>query len=104
MTRDVGIAVVGLGYWGPNLARHFDELAEPRWLCDTSEEQRTRFAARYPQVRVTSDFDDLLADPELDAIAIATPVPTHHPLAKRALEAGKHVFVEKPMALNAGEA
>ena len=99
----VSVGLAGLGYWGPNLARNLDELGELRWLCDTSDEQCARFAVRYPHARLTSDFDDLLADPELDAVAIATPVPTHHPLAKRALEAGKHVFVEKPPALRGEE-
>jgi predicted dehydrogenase len=99
----VRVGLAGLGYWGPNLARNFDELADLRWLCDTSEEQRARFAGRYPQVQLTSDFDELLADPELDAVAISTPVPTHYPLAKRTLEAGKHVFVEKPPAMRGEE-
>ena len=63
----------------------------------------TRFAARYPHARMTADLDDLLADPELDAVVIATPVPTHYPLAKRALEAGKHVMVEKPPAMHGDE-
>jgi predicted dehydrogenase len=98
------IGVVGLGYWGPNLARNFDELAELRWLCDVSPELRERYGARYPQARVTASFDELLADRELDAVAIATPVVTHHELAHRALEAGKHVFVEKPPALAAADA
>src|SRR5207302_8627241 len=91
------------GHWGPNLARNFDDLAELAWLCDLSEERREVFGARYPQARVTADFDELLADPELDAVVIATPVPTHYPLAKQALEAGKHVFVEKPPAMRAAE-
>jgi predicted dehydrogenase len=93
------VAVAGLGYWGPNLARNFDDLAELAWLCDLSEEQRTRFAARYPQARVTGDFDDVLADETVDAVVVATPVPTHAELSKRALEAGKHVLVEKPPAM-----
>ncbi len=97
------VAVVGLGYWGPNLARNFDDLADLTWLCDSSEEVRDRFAGRYPQARVTGDLDELLADPELDAVVIATPVPTHYPLAKRALAAGKHVLVEKPPAMRAEE-
>ena len=97
------IAVVGLGYWGPNLARNFDDLASLTWLCDSSEEVRERFAGRYPQARVTGDLDELLADPELEAVVIATPVPTHYPLAKRALAAGKHVLVEKPPAMRAEE-
>ena len=101
MTR-VGLA--GLGYWGPNLARNFDELAELAWLCDISDGQRERFTARYPNARVTADFDDLLADDAVDAVVVATPVPTHFELARRALEAGKHVLVEKPPALTGAEA
>ena len=100
MTK-VGLA--GLGYWGPNLARNFDELAELAWLCDLSDEQRARISSRYPDARLTADFDEMLADDSLDAVVVATPVITHAELAKRALEAGKHVFVEKPPALTAGE-
>jgi predicted dehydrogenase len=97
------VGVAGLGYWGPNLARNFDDLAELTWLCDMSEEIRERLAQRYPGARVTADFDDLLGDPELDAVVIATPVPTHSELARRALEAGKHVLVDKPPAMRGEE-
>src|SRR5207248_970704 len=93
-----------LGYWGPNLARNFDELAELAWLCDLSEDQRARFASRYPRARLTADFDEMLADDSLEAVVVATPVVTHAELTKRALEAGKHVLVEKPPALTGGEA
>jgi predicted dehydrogenase len=92
------IGVAGLGYWGPNLARNFDELAELAWLCDVSEDVRARFAERYPHARVTGEFDDMLDDEALDAVVIATPVPTHFELARRALQAGKHALVEKPPA------
>ena len=101
MTK-VGLA--GLGYWGPNLARNFDELAELGWLCDLSDDHRARFASRYPRARLTGDFDEMLADDSLEAVVVATPVVTHADLARRALEAGKHVLVEKPPALTAGEA
>jgi len=97
------IGLAGLGYWGPNLARNFDDLAELAWLCEPDEEKRARFAERYPEARTTGSFDEMLADAELDAVVVATPVPTHHELAKRALEAGKHVFVEKPPAMQAAE-
>ena len=97
------VGLVGLGYWGPNLARNFDNLAELAWLCDVDEENRTRFAARYPRARVTGELDELLADPELDAVVIATPVPTHYELARRVLAAGKHVLVEKPPAMKGSE-
>ena len=97
------VALAGLGYWGPNLARNFDELAELAWLCDLSEENRERFAARFPAARMTGDFDEVLADDSVEAVVIATPVVTHFELAKRALEAGKHVLVEKPPALTGAE-
>jgi predicted dehydrogenase len=93
------IGLAGLGYWGPNLARNFDELAELAWLCDLDDATRETFAGRYPDVRVTADFDEMLDDPGLDAVAIATPVPTHFELARRALLADKHVLVEKPPAM-----
>jgi predicted dehydrogenase len=96
----VRVGVVGLGYWGPNIARNFDRLpgAELRWVCDTRADALERFAPQFPGVRTSTDLDELLADPELDAVAITTPVPTHAALALRAIEAGKHVFVEKPLA------
>src|SRR5262249_60029034 len=93
----------GLGAWGGNLARNVDDLAELAWLCDTDEGQLAQAARRFPAARVTGSFGELLADPELDAVVVATPVPTHYALAKEALEAGKHVFVEKPPAMRASE-
>jgi predicted dehydrogenase len=100
----VRIGHAGLGYWGPNLARNFAELTDLRWLCDLSPDLLSEAATRHPDARTTTDFDDLLADPELDAVSIATPVVTHYELAKRALLAGKHVFVEKPPAQSSTEA
>jgi len=97
------IGVVGLNYWGPNLVRNFSDLAELSWLCDLDQGQLAQIGARYPDARTTTNFDDLLADDSVDAVVIATPVPTHYALAKRALEAGKHVFVEKPPAMRAAE-
>ena len=97
------VGLVGLGYWGPNLARNFDHLAELTWLCDVEPEHHASFGARYPRAQVTADFEQVLADPELDAVVIATPVPTHYELAKQALEAGKHVLVEKPPAMKGAE-
>jgi predicted dehydrogenase len=99
----VKVGQVGLGYWGNNLVRNFDDLAELTWLCDASEERLADYGKRYPAARTTADFDEMLADGELQAVVIATPVPTHYPLAKRALEAGKHVFVEKPPAMRVAE-
>jgi predicted dehydrogenase len=102
----VRIGVVGLGYWGPNLARNFDGIpgSELAWCCDSSEDALGRIAERFPRVRLTGDIAELLSDPELDAVALATPVPTHGALAARVLEAGKHCFVEKPLAQSVAEA
>src|ERR671937_288088 len=97
------VGLAGLGNWGPNLARNFDDLAELAWLCETDEQRLQRFAHRYPDAHTTASYEQMLADPELDAVVIATPVPTHYELTKAALEAGKHVFVEKPPAMRAAE-
>jgi predicted dehydrogenase len=97
------IGVVGLNYWGPNLVRNFDDLATLTWLCDLDDAHLRPVAERYPSASATNTIDDLLADDSLDAVVIATPVPTHYALAKQALEAGKHVFVEKPPAMRAVE-
>jgi predicted dehydrogenase len=98
------VGQAGLGYWGPNLARNFGELADLRWLCDLSPDLLAAASTRHPQAQITTDFKDLLADPELDAIVLATPVVTHYELAKQALSAGKHVFVEKPQAQSTADA
>jgi predicted dehydrogenase len=92
-----------LGQWGKNLVRNFAELADLIWLCEIDEERRAEFGDRYPGVKLTEDFDEVLADPSVEAVVIATPVPTHYELTRRALEAGKHVFVEKPPAMRGVE-
>ncbi len=99
----MNVGHAGLGDWGRHLVRNLGEVAELRWLCDLSPERRDAFAARYPQARATADFEEMLADPALEAVAIATPVPTHYELARAALLAGKHVLVEKPPAMRAVE-
>jgi predicted dehydrogenase len=106
MAEPLRVGVVGLGYWGPNLARNFDAIegSELSWCCDADEATRERWARSFPDARFAADPEELLADPDLGAIAIATPVPTHAPLAERALEAGKHCFVEKPLAQDAATA
>jgi predicted dehydrogenase len=106
VSEPLRVGVVGLGYWGPNLARNFAQLpeAELAWCCDADQARRDHFAAQFPDARMTGQMEDLLADDTLDAIVIATPVPSHHALAKAALEAGKHVFVEKPLAWTVAEA
>jgi predicted dehydrogenase len=104
--ESVRIGVVGLGYWGPNLARNFAAIAgcELAWLCDASPDALDSLAPSFPGVRTTGNLEDLLNDPELDAVALATPVPTHSELAIRVANAGKHCFVEKPLATTAAEA
>src|SRR5436305_4411873 len=106
MSGTVRIGVAGLGYWGPNLARNFAAIdgCELAWCCDASPAARERWARSFPSARFTAELDDLLADPELDAVVLATPVPTHGPLAERVLDAGKHCFVEKPLAYSVAEA
>jgi len=100
---DVRVGVVGLGYWGPNLARNFDELGALAALCDRDDRLRERFAARYPQARMYAEAEELFADDAVHGVVIATPVPTHYELARAALDAGKHVLVEKPPATRAVE-
>jgi predicted dehydrogenase len=102
----IRLAVVGLGYWGPNLARNFDRLpdAELAWVSDSSEEALARWAPAFPDARATPDLAEVLVDASLDAVVVATPVSTHAELALRVLEAGKHCFVEKPLAQSGPEA
>ncbi len=100
------VAVVGLGYWGPNLVRNLHELpeAEVACVCDEQPWALERIRRRYPGVTTRHSFDAVLADESIEAVAIATPVATHYPLAAAALQAGKHVFVEKPLAASSEEA
>jgi predicted dehydrogenase len=106
VTDKVRVGVVGLGYWGPNLARNFDRLgdAELAYCCDLEEANLAKARSQYPQAVATDDYDRLLADDTLDAVVVATSVPTHYPLGKMAIEAGKHTFIEKPVALKAADA
>jgi predicted dehydrogenase len=100
------VAVVGLGYWGPNLLRVLFELPDVhvKWVCDADVDRLTHIAQRYPSVQATSSVDEILEDPAVDAVVIATPVFTHFDLASRSLRAGKHTFVEKPLAASSAEA
>jgi predicted dehydrogenase len=102
----INVAVVGYGYWGPNVVRNLVERPEfeLRGVCERSPEQAARVSARYPNLRTWDNFDDVLADPEIDAVSIATPPRTHHALVRQALEAGKHVLVEKPLATSVADA
>ena len=104
--RPLRVAVAGLGYWGPNIARNLARLPEAElvWCCDADDARRVAAEPSFPGVRFTADLDEVLADESVDAVALATPVPTHAPLAIRVLQAGKHCFVEKPMAQSAADA
>lgn len=106
MTDKVRVGVVGLGYWGPNLARNFDRLddAELAYCCDLDAANLAKAGSLYPNAVVTDDYAQLLADDTLDAIVVATSVPTHYALGKKSLESGKHTFIEKPIALKAADA
>jgi predicted dehydrogenase len=99
----VRVGQAGLGEWGKNLARNFADLADLAWLSDPAEGKEAEFRSRYPQARWAASFESMLEDSTLDAVVVATPVPTHYGLAKLALEAGKHVFVEKPPAMKGAE-
>lgn len=104
--NEVGVAVIGAGYWGPNLIRNF--LACPTaWLwtvCDLDLKRASEVVGRRSSIEVTDQLDQVLADPRIEAVAIATPAATHLPIAMAAIEAGKHVLVEKPLALSAADA
>ena len=105
-TGTVRVGVVGLGYWGPNLARNLAAIGgcEVSWLCDASEQARARLERSFPSARSTDVIGELLDDEELDAVVLATPVPTHAELAVAVAQAGKHCFVEKPLATTAADA
>jgi predicted dehydrogenase len=104
--RKVNLGVVGLGYWGPNLVRNFSEVdtCYVAMACDSDESRLKPIKRRYPYIEVTTRYNDLVNAKDIDAIAIATPVVSHYELAKRALENGKHVLVEKPLCANVKEA
>jgi predicted dehydrogenase len=102
----INLAVVGYGYWGPNIVRNVLERPELRFwgLCEMSHERVAKFEGRYPGMHACASFDEVLADPTVDAVSIATPPATHYALAEEALLAGKHVLVEKPLTTTAAEA
>jgi len=106
MSEQIDIGVVGCGYWGPNLIRNF--LSDKGYRnvvgCDLDGAKLEKARERFPAIRVTTRFEDLIGEDGTDAVAIATPVNTHYQLAREALRAGKHVFVEKPFTASAAEA
>jgi predicted dehydrogenase len=105
MEKVLNIGVAGCGYWGPNLVRNFFALPQCRvkQVCDIKEDRLTYIKKRYPSITTTKEFENLLRDSELDAIVLATPVRLHYEMAKRSLLAGKHTFIEKPMATSTAE-
>jgi predicted dehydrogenase len=106
MAKRYAVGVIGTGYWGPHIARSFELTgrATIRWLCDRDAERARMVAAGYPGARTAQDPEELFADSALDAVAISTPATTHFALTRRALEAGKHVLVEKPFTASSAEA
>jgi predicted dehydrogenase len=102
----IGIGIIGYGYWGPNLVRNFFETPECTVVSvsDLSRDRLAKIGPRYPTVETTTDYRDLLRDPRIDAVVVATPVSTHFKLGMEALQAGKHVLLEKPMTCDATEA
>jgi len=100
----VAVAVVGSGYWGKNLVRNFDELGVLHTICDNNPTTLKSFQKKYPDKQFQTSFEAVLENSAIEAVVIATPAETHFELAKRALLAGKHTFVEKPLALVGGEA
>lgn len=101
----IGIGVIGYGYWGPNLVRNFSQVQGARVIavCDQRAERRAQVEQVYPSVKTYADVGEMLSNPDVDAVAVATPVTSHFPLALQALQAGKHVFVEKPFTATAAE-
>lgn len=97
------IAVIGAGYWGQNLVRNLAQLDRLGVICDSSMAVRERMASLYPSVRVTDDFDSILEDPTISGVMVVVPSSLHHEVARRALQAGKHTYVEKPIALSVSD-
>ncbi len=100
MTTTRHIAVIGSGYWGKNLVRNFDQLGALAYICDANQEALNAQAAKYPNAKPTTSFDQVLADDSIKGVVIATPAVMHHAHAKQALQAGKDVMIEKPLALH----
>jgi predicted dehydrogenase len=106
LKKTIKVGVVGCGYWGPNLIRNLGQLpdCQLKVICDASEKRLSNMRRLNPGVATTSRFEDLLNDAEIQAVVVATPVRFHYEMAKACLNAGKHVFIEKPMARTVDEA
>ncbi len=98
----INIGVIGYGYWGPNVIRNFASADDARVvaICDKKPESLNKISKQYPDIRCTTDSEEIIQSPDTDVIAVVTPVSTHHPLSMKALEQGKHLFVEKPFTLS----
>src|SRR5260370_31772702 len=105
MNKPLVLAQLGCGYWGPNLLRNFSVLPDcsVKYVVDKSQDRRAFVERNFPHTRAVESCDGVLDDPEIDAVVVATPAETHFSLAKQALRAGKHAFVEKPLATKASE-
>jgi len=101
----LNVGVIGCGYWGPNLIRNFTNLKTAKVLAcaDLAEERLNHMRQLYPALRTTTNFREIVSDAGIGAVVIATPVSSHYPIAREALEAGKHVFIEKPLAQSVEE-
>src|ERR1043165_9878553 len=105
MSKLITVGVVGCGYWGPNLIRNFRSLNDCRLktMCDLNKDRLKHLKSLYTEVDASTDYSVMVADPEIDAVVIATAVRFHYAMAKESLSAGKHTFIEKPMASSAVE-
>jgi len=101
----IRVGVIGYGYWGPNLVRNFNsvESSQVDMVCDMNQQALKRARKAYPNIKITADCNELIKDPDIDVVAIATPVFTHYELAKKVLDEGKNVFIEKPFTYTSAE-
>lgn len=106
MKAKVRIGIIGVGYWGPNLVRNFSQIEESEvvWVSDLSDDRLEYISGLHPDVRTTKNFEDILKDKSIDAVVVATPLETHFDVARRVIDAGKHIFIEKPMTRTSSEA
>ena len=103
--KKINIAVIGCGYWGPNLIRNFNQIqgSNMKICCDLKNDNLKRMKSLYPTIRTTDSLEEILKNPSIDAVAIATPVSTHHEIGKQCLQNNKHVLIEKPLAASSEE-
>ncbi|MBN1575039.1 MAG: Gfo/Idh/MocA family oxidoreductase, partial [Chitinispirillaceae bacterium] len=102
----INVGVIGYGYWGPNIIRNFSGADDAKVvaICDIKEDALKKIRKQYPDIHCTADADEIIKSPDIDCIAVVTPVSSHYPLAKKVLEQGKHLFVEKPFTASVAHA